>query len=107
VEDEIGPKERLLAALLEDPAGRHYGYDLMNRAQVQSGTLYPQLARLERQGVIASSWDTSGRRPRKYYTLTGAGERAARLELAALRSAAHAARESGSAAPRPAFGGAS
>jgi PadR family transcriptional regulator PadR len=43
--------------------------------QVQQGSLYPALHRLEHQGWITASWGESdnGRRA-KYYALTGAGE---------------------------------
>lgn len=84
-----GPLERVLRVLLEDPASRRYGYDLMKKADVASGTLYPLLTRLEGEGLVTSHWETPGEagqaaRPRKYYKLTGEGERVARRELAAL-----------------------
>ena len=80
-----GPLERVLGAFLADPAAPRYGYDLMKAARLPSGTLYPLLARLEHQGLVASAWETpqqDGQRPRKYYRLTGEGQRVARLELA-------------------------
>jgi DNA-binding PadR family transcriptional regulator len=79
------PLERVLRAFLDDPAAPRYGYDLMKAASLQSGTLYPLLARLEHQKLVASAWETpqqEGQRPRKYYSLTGEGIRIARLELA-------------------------
>ena len=79
------PLERVLRAFLADPAAPRYGYDLMKAASLQSGTLYPLLARLEQQKLVASAWETpqqEGQRPRKYYRLTGDGIRIARLELA-------------------------
>ncbi len=84
-----GPLERVLRALLEDPATRRYGYDLMKAARVASGTLYPLLTRLEGEGLVTSHWENPGEaddalRPRKYYKLTGEGERVARRELDAL-----------------------
>ena len=44
--------------------------------QVEEGSLYPALHRLERRGSIESQWGTSdsGRRA-KFYTLTEAGRR--------------------------------
>jgi DNA-binding PadR family transcriptional regulator len=84
------PLERVLRAFLDDPTARRYGYDLMKAAMLQSGTLYPLLARLEQHGLVASAWETpqhEGQRPRKYYWLTGEGIRVARLELA--RSSPH------------------
>ena len=80
-----GPLERVLGAFLADPAAPRYGYDLMKAARLPSGTLYPLLARLEREKLVASAWETpqqEGQRPRKYYQLTGEGIRIARLELA-------------------------
>ena len=80
-----GPLERVLGAFLADPAAPRYGYDLMKAARLPSGTLYPLLARLEREKLVASAWETpqhEGQRPRKYYQLTGEGIRVARLELA-------------------------
>ncbi len=57
-----------------------YGYSLMQTLeakgfQVEPGTLYPLLRRLEKQGLLKSSWDTSESRPRKYYRLNAKGER--------------------------------
>ena len=80
-----GPLERVLGAFLADPAAPRYGYDLMKAARLPSGTLYPLLARLERERLVTSAWETpqeEGQRPRKYYQLTGEGIRVARLELA-------------------------
>ena len=79
------PLQRVLRAFLDDPAAPRYGYDLMKAASLQSGTLYPLLARLEHQKLVVSAWETpqqDGQRPRKYYRLTGEGIRVARLELA-------------------------
>jgi DNA-binding PadR family transcriptional regulator len=80
-----GPLERVLRAFLDDPAALRYGYDLMKAASLQSGTLYPLLARLEQQKLVTSAWETpqqEGQRPRKYYRLTSEGIQVARLELA-------------------------
>ena len=79
------PLERVLGAFLADPVAPRYGYDLMKVARLPSGTLYPLLARLEHEKLVASAWETpqqEGQRPRKYYQLTGEGIRIARLELA-------------------------
>ena len=67
--------------------GKLHGYGVLLRIeqisgeklQVQQGTLYPALARLEHDGMIASEWGTSeNNRRAKYYRLTRAGR--ARLE---------------------------
>lgn len=81
------PLERVLRVFLADTSARHYGYDLMKAARLQSGTLYPLLGRLEDQGLVTSEWavpsgDAGGRPPRKYYQLTGEGVGVARLEIA-------------------------
>jgi PadR family transcriptional regulator, regulatory protein PadR len=89
-----GPLERVLSAFLADPAAARYGYDLMNAARLPSGTLYPLLARLERQKLVESAWEVpeqEGQRPRKYYRLTGEGIRVARLELAQISARSHRA----------------
>ena len=51
---------------------------------VGQGTLYPALYRLERQGLIASSWGTTeNNRRARYYSLTSAGRKHLTHELAA------------------------
>lgn len=50
--------------------------------QVNQGSLYPALHRLEHKGWIASDWGTSeNNRRAKYYSLTPAGERQLTQEL--------------------------
>jgi PadR family transcriptional regulator PadR len=52
-----------------------------NALQVQQGSLYPALHRLERRGWIAASWGTSeNNRKAKYYELTNAGRRQLEVE---------------------------
>ena len=49
--------------------------------QVEHGSLYPALHRLERQGWIASKWETLERgREMKYYRLTAAGRKQLTIE---------------------------
>jgi len=44
--------------------------------QVETGSLYPALHRLERQGWLASEWKVSDKNQRaKYYRLTPAGKK--------------------------------
>ena len=57
-----------------------YGYELMGRARMfgfealNTGTLYRTLRRMENDGVLESSWETSGGGPaRRIYTITGPG----------------------------------
>jgi transcriptional regulator len=49
--------------------------------QLNQGSLYPALYRLERQGLVSSSWKTTeNNRRARYYTLTAAGRRALAAE---------------------------
>ena len=68
----------LVLAVLE--GGECYGYDLSRQLEtaglgvVKGGTLYPVLARLERDGAVAVRWSEPTSGPaRKYYRLTGSG----------------------------------
>lgn len=56
-----------------------YGYSLLQILSekdiaLEANTLYPMLRRLETQGVLESSWNTSENRPRKFYQLTEEGK---------------------------------
>jgi len=54
--------------------------------QVQQGSLYPALHRLERRGMIRAEWaTTSNNRQAKYYRLTAAGRRKLAAETEAWR----------------------
>ena len=54
--------------------------------EVNQGSLYPALQRLERDGLIASEWDTTDNNRRaRYYRLTAAGRRALGQELESWR----------------------
>ncbi|MFN7935391.1 MAG: PadR family transcriptional regulator [Bryobacteraceae bacterium] len=66
---------------------RHYGYSLIraladrSSLTLKEGTVYPILARLDRDGLVLSQWVESQQGPpRKYYELTPAG-RALLIEL--------------------------
>ena len=51
--------------------------------QVQQGSLYPALHRLEQQGWIQATWkESENNRKAKYYSLTTAGRKQLRAELA-------------------------
>jgi PadR family transcriptional regulator PadR len=59
---------------------RHYGYSLVRvlaetgSMSIKEGTIYPILARLDRDGLVRSEWVESAQGPpRKYYTLTPLG----------------------------------
>ena len=54
-----------------------------NRLQIQQGSLYPALYRLEHQGLITSEWgESENKRKAKYYRLTAAGRRRLKEETA-------------------------
>jgi len=78
--------ERVLAALFRELGDWRYGLELAKEAGLRSGTLYPILARLEDAGWVESEWErinesAAGRRARRYYRLTGEGERVSREAL--------------------------
>ena len=60
--------------------GDGYGFSVMEMTGLPSGTVYPAMRRLERDGLIRSQWerqsiaDTEQRPPRKYYKLTRPGQ---------------------------------
>jgi PadR family transcriptional regulator PadR len=56
-----------------------YGYSLVQSLEgkgldLDAGTLYPLLRRLEKQGLLSSKWETAGAKPRKYYLLSESGK---------------------------------
>lgn len=61
-------------------AGFVYGFSIMEMTGLPSGTVYPAMRRLERDGLIRSQWerqsiaDAEQRPARKYYKLTSAGK---------------------------------
>ena len=71
----------VLRTLLAGPAHGHTIAHAIERTsedilQVEHGSLYPSLHRLEDQGLIAAFWGTSeNNRKAKYYRLTPAGKK--------------------------------
>jgi len=61
-------------------AGHEYGFSVMETTGLPSGTVYPALRRLERDGLIRSQWesqrvaDADQRPARKYYRITRSGK---------------------------------
>ena len=54
-----------------------------DRLEIQQGSLYPALYRLEHQGLLASEWgESENKRKAKYYRLTAAGKRRLQAETA-------------------------
>jgi PadR family transcriptional regulator PadR len=69
--------------------GPLHGYGILLRIQqisnnsleIQQGSLYPALYRLEHQGWISSEWgESENKRKAKYYRLTAAGKRRLQTE---------------------------
>jgi DNA-binding PadR family transcriptional regulator len=62
--------------------GYQFGFEIMEVTGLPSGTVYPALRRLERDGLVSSKWEsedlaTKEQRPaRRYYLLTRAGKTA-------------------------------
>ena len=62
--------------------GFQYGFDIIDQTQLPSGTVYPALGRLERDGYLKSAWENDrdahaeGRPARRYYRLTAPGVKA-------------------------------
>lgn len=68
----------VVLAVLSQMASAQYGYSLIQRLaerglDIEEGTLYPLLRRLEKQGLLESEWDTTDSRPRKYYRISPQG----------------------------------
>ena len=68
----------IVLAVLSRLEQEQYGYSLINGLkekglEVDQGTLYPLLRRLESQGVLQSIWRIESDRPRRYYTLSDEG----------------------------------
>ncbi|HEX6473040.1 MAG TPA: helix-turn-helix transcriptional regulator [Streptosporangiaceae bacterium] len=76
-----GHLDVLLLAALEH--GPRHGYAVKEalregsggRFDLPTGTVYPALHRLERDGLIAGTWSTVDGRRRRTYRLTAAGQR--------------------------------
>lgn len=79
---QVRPKNWVVpvALVLLREEGSH-GYELMERLEefgfeeVDAGTLYRTLRRMEKEGLCESEWETSGSGPaRRTYWVTNAGE---------------------------------
>ena len=68
----------VVLAVLSQMDTARYGYSLIQRLaeqglDIEEGTLYPLLRRLEKQGLLESEWETSESHPRKYYRISPVG----------------------------------
>jgi DNA-binding PadR family transcriptional regulator len=73
----------IVLAVLSQLYSEQYGYSLKRALaegglEVDEGTLYPLLRRLESQGLLESAWRMEEARPRRYYSLSAEGRKAQR-----------------------------
>lgn len=89
------PKSFSIAALTVLHAvasGTAYGFDIVAATELPGGTVYPALARLERDGFVRSDWEdgkaahAENRPARRYYAITTDGVRALDAALARVRA---------------------
>ena len=70
----------LTLAALAQLKQEHYGYTLRKALAdrgmvIEESTLYPLLRRLEAQGLLVSEWREEDKRNKRFYRLSGDGER--------------------------------
>lgn len=66
-------------AVLAQLRQEHYGYSLRRELndkglEIDEGTLYPLVRRLEKQGLLTSEWRFDDKRKKRYYRLSELGE---------------------------------
>lgn len=69
----------LTLAVLAQLRREHYGYTLRKALadqglEIDEGTLYPLLRRLESQGLLQSEWREENKRKKRFYRLSAHGE---------------------------------
>jgi PadR family transcriptional regulator, regulatory protein PadR len=69
----------IVMAVLSQLGEEQYGYSLLKLLadqglELDQGTLYPLLRRLESQGLLQSVWRLEEARPRRYYVISDAGQ---------------------------------
>ena len=81
----------LLMVLSDDRNEWKFGYAISRSTGMNSGTLYPILARLSEAKWLESRWQPSedGRPPRRLHRLTALGAREAKALLASQRAQRH------------------
>jgi PadR family transcriptional regulator PadR len=70
----------IVLAVLSQCRKEQYGYSLLKSLaekglEIDQGTLYPLLRRLEGQGLLSSSWRLEDTRPRRYYLISAQGQK--------------------------------
>jgi PadR family transcriptional regulator PadR len=68
----------LVMAVLAQLRSEHYGYTLKKELadrgmDIDEGTLYPLLRRLESQGLLVSEWREEDKRNKRFYKLSSEG----------------------------------
>ena len=99
--------QQVLKELLQNPTQPQYGLTIGQAVGLQSGTIHPILARLERAGILESSWEDPDEhanadppRPRRrYYSFTKDGVELARVALARAYSSKPSPGTTGTANP--------
>ncbi len=69
----------LILAVLVQLRSEHYGYTLRKALathglDIDEGTLYPLLRRLETQGLLTSQWREEDKRNKRFYRLAAEGQ---------------------------------
>ena len=69
----------LILAVLAELRSERYGYTLRKALaqqglEIDEGTLYPLLRRLENQGLLASEWREEDKRNKRFYRLSADGK---------------------------------
>jgi PadR family transcriptional regulator PadR len=69
----------LVLAVLAELRDEHYGYSLRKNLaskglEIDEGTLYPLVRRLEKQGLLESEWREESNRKKRFYQLSEVGK---------------------------------
>lgn len=77
----------LVLAVLAQLRTEQYGYTLRKALaehgmEIDEGTLYPLLRRLESQGLLVSEWREEGKRNKRFYILSANGKQLLKQLLA-------------------------
>jgi len=81
----------LVMAVMAQLRAEHYGYTLKKElaergVEIDEGTLYPLLRRLESQGLLVSEWREEDKRNKRFYRLSADGKRVLKDLLAEWQS---------------------
>jgi len=70
----------IVLAVLSQLQTEHYGYSLRKALiekglEIDEGTLYPLVRRLEAQGLLVSEWREEGKRNKRFYRISEFGRK--------------------------------